>query len=97
MNAAEFLKNAIDRSTKSQMQIATESGFSRPNIITMLKQGKTRIPIARIPALAKSLEIPCQTLMTVCLSEYDPEMLDALCEAYGIHTTPAPWRPTCTR
>ena len=41
---------------KTQAQIAEEAGFVNPNMLTMLKQGSTKLAIDRVPSLAKALE-----------------------------------------
>lgn len=41
---------------KSQVEIAEEAGFVNPNMITMIKSGSTKLPLDRVPALAKALE-----------------------------------------
>ena len=85
MNVADYLSRALDRSEKSQKQVAYEAGFSKPNIITMFKQGKTRVPLHRVPALAKSLAVDSKSLMSMCLSEYHPELKKVLREVYDVH------------
>ena len=37
---------------KSQAEIAEEAGFLNANMLTMLKQGATKLPLDRVPALA---------------------------------------------
>jgi hypothetical protein len=39
-NVAEFVSAAIEASGKSQVQIAQETGFEHPNIVTMIKKGQ---------------------------------------------------------
>ena len=41
---------------KSQVEIAEEAGLVNPNMITMIKSGSTKLPLDRVPALAKALE-----------------------------------------
>ena len=69
---AEFLDNAINKSTKSQLQIAKESGFPKPNMITMIKQGRTKMPITKVILLANSLDIEPKVLLKICFEEYQP-------------------------
>jgi hypothetical protein len=58
-------------------------GFEKANIITMLKYGSTRIPLSRIPALAKSIGVNPGMLMRMALNEYQPEVLKAIEECLG--------------
>jgi hypothetical protein len=41
---------------KNQSEIAAEAGFANPNMITLLKQGANRVPLDRVPQLAKALD-----------------------------------------
>lgn len=54
---AQYISAKIDLCGKSQIEIAAESRFANPNMITMIKQGRTPLPIQRLWALASSLEI----------------------------------------
>jgi transcriptional regulator with XRE-family HTH domain len=84
MKASQYFSEAAQRCGKSQKQIAEEAGFAKPNIITMFKQGLTRIPVARIPELARALGVRPVELMDICLEEYHPEILEVLRETYKL-------------
>ena len=75
---AQFLTEVIDKNPKTQRQIALEIGYKKPNIITMFKQGLTRLPLDKIGPLAKSLEIDSSLLFSKVLREYTPETFVAL-------------------
>lgn len=75
---AEYIWGQIDLCGKSQKQIAEEVGFPRANILTMIKHGTTRVPIRRVPALAKALGVDPAKLMKMVLEEYQPEILRAI-------------------
>ncbi|MBK1679922.1 hypothetical protein [Rhodocyclus tenuis] len=77
-SVAEFLKEKINASGKMQREIAKEAGFEKPNIITMLKQGKTKLPISRIGALAKAIDADPAHLLRLVMSEYCPETWQAI-------------------
>ncbi|MBK1657801.1 helix-turn-helix transcriptional regulator [Paracraurococcus ruber] len=65
----------IDRSGKTQRQIALEVGYDKPNLIAMFKQGDTRVPSNKVPALALSLGADPTMLMRLWLATYEPELL----------------------
>ena len=67
---ARFITARIEASGYSQKDIATLSGFERPNIITMIKQGKTRLPLDKIGPMANALETDATQLLKMCLEEY---------------------------
>ena len=73
----------IDRSTKTQDEIAKEAGFHSPNTISMIKTGRTKLPIARIPALAKALDSDPRELLALALQTYEPEL-------YRVYSTISP-------
>lgn len=75
---AEYLAIHIDRSEKTQAQIAEESGFPKSNIISMLKNGQTKLPIARIPALARALNVCEHKLFYLAMREYNPDWLEII-------------------
>ena len=70
IKVAEYLTAQIDICGKSQKQIAEEVGFPKANVLTMMKHGTTRIPIHRVPALAKSLGVDPAKFMRMVLAEY---------------------------
>ncbi len=75
---ANFLADRLADSDKTQREIAEECGFPAPNIITMLKKGDTKLPIDRIGALAKSLDVDAAHLLRLAMSEYLPETWNAI-------------------
>jgi len=40
---------------KSQLQIASETGLSNPNMVTMIKQGASKLALDRVPSMARAL------------------------------------------
>jgi transcriptional regulator with XRE-family HTH domain len=54
---------------KTQGEIAAQAGFINPNVITMIKQGKTKAALDRIPALARALECDPAYLMRLALEQ----------------------------
>jgi hypothetical protein len=73
ITVAEYLTAQIDLCGKSQMEIARECGFEKPNIITMIKQGKSKLPIARVGVFAHSLGVDAGYLYSLAMQEYEPE------------------------
>lgn len=79
---AVFLTSAIDASTKTQLEIADEVGFPKSNVISMMKMGVTKLPIPRVPAMAKALDRDPVDLFRLCMEEYMPDMLKVCDEIY---------------
>lgn len=78
VTVAEYLTTLIEASDKTQKQLAEELGYENANIITMFKQGLTRIPLNKVGPLAKALEIDATDFLELVMSEYMPETLMAL-------------------
>ena len=68
---AKFLETRILelKFKKSQAEIAEEAGFVNPNMVTMIKQGATKLPLDRVPALAKALECDPSLLLRLALEQ----------------------------
>lgn len=73
-DVAKYFAALLDASPKTQETIARECGIDSANAISMMKTGKTRIPLARIPALAESLGTDAARLFEVALQAYEPEL-----------------------
>lgn len=54
---------------KTQSDIASEAGFVSANMLTMLKQGANKVPLDRVPALAKALECDPAWLLRLALEQ----------------------------
>lgn len=78
VSVAAYLTQQINICGKSQLEIAEEVGYTKPNMITMIKQGKTKLPINKIPAFAKALGVDPVHLLRITMSEYMPETWDVM-------------------
>ena len=54
---------------KTQNEIAAEAGFQNANFISILKSGKSKLPLDRVPSLAKALEVDPAYLMRISLEQ----------------------------
>lgn len=73
-NTAKLIETAMKRleGRKTQAQVAREAGFPHPNMMSMIKHGKSRLPLERVPALAEALEIDPALLFRSALAESWP-------------------------
>lgn len=78
---AEFISLRIEIIDKSQKQIAEESGFEHPNVISMIKQGTTKLPITKICPVAKALNVDPAHLLRIVMLEYLPDAWEVIEEA----------------
>jgi hypothetical protein len=77
-SVSEYITWQIALCGKPQIDIAKEAGFDRPNVITMIKQGKTKVPLNKMGSMAKALEIDPVFFFKLCMSEYMPDLLDMI-------------------
>jgi len=73
LTVAEYLTRQIDLSGKTQAEIAQEAGFNKPNIISMIKKGETKLPVSKIANMARALNLDPLNLFRMVMSEYEPE------------------------
>ena len=68
---AKFLETRVLelKHKKTQAAIAEEAGFVNQNMITMLKQGASKLPIDRVPALAGALDCDPALLLRLALEQ----------------------------
>lgn len=69
--AAEFIVERINQLAhrKTQNEIAAEAGFQNANMVSILKTGKSKLPLDRVPSLAKALECDPAFLMRLSLEQ----------------------------
>lgn len=85
---AKFIASRIVETGKSQVDIAREAGFNKPNIITMIKQGSTKLPLDKVGPMARALECAPTQLLALTMSEYEPETWQAIAPFLGEFLTP---------
>jgi hypothetical protein len=54
---------------KTQAEIASEAGFANANMMTFLKNGQNKVPLDRVPSLARALEVDPAVLMRLALDQ----------------------------
>ncbi len=81
---AERLREALDASPLTQREIATLAGFARSNVISMMKSGEMKVPLDRLPGLARALGIDPAEFLSLALREYHPDVHEALQSVMGV-------------
>jgi hypothetical protein len=73
---AKFLDHQIDtlKGVKTQREIAVEIGYDKPNMISMFKRGEVKVPLDKIPLLAKAVQADPAHLFRLALEQYWPDM-----------------------
>ncbi len=75
---ARFITERIEATAKLQKDVATIAGFDKPNMITMIKQGRSRLPLDKVGPMAMALETDPVALLQMCLEEYQPKTWEAI-------------------
>lgn len=78
MMVADFISDSIRKCGKTQRQITGEVGFLSLNMMTMLKQGLTKVPLHKVGPIAEALEVDPLYLFSLVMKEYYPETYDSL-------------------
>lgn len=73
---------------KTQAEIASEAGFANANMMTFLKNGRNKVPLDRVPSLAKALEVDPAYLMRLALDQaVGATAAKAIIEIFGTPAT----------
>ena len=74
ITVAKFIDQQITYREKLQEKIAAECGFANSNIISMIKNGVTKLPLAKVGVMAKALDVDPVYLLRLTMTEYMPEV-----------------------
>ena len=66
----------------TDQQLSDALGFERGIVLSLIKAGTMRMPLTKIPALAKALDLDAPDLMRAALHESSPELSDAIKEVF---------------
>lgn len=73
---------------KTQAEIASEAGFGNANMVSLLKSGRNKLPLDRVPSMAKALEVDPAYLMRLALDQaVGATAAKALTDIFGTPTT----------
>ncbi len=88
--ATQYISRQIDAmvnsGAKTQFQIANEVGWDRPNFLSMIKHGKSRIPLDKVAALAKALAIDAGFLLRLVMQDHWPDQHKVIAEIMPLGT-----------
>lgn len=77
-HVSQFISEKFIASGKTIEQITDEVGFEKPNVFSMILEGRIKVPISRIESIAQALAIDAYALLDLCMGEYLPEAWDAI-------------------
>ena len=76
------------KSKKSQLQIANEAGFPNPNMVTMIKNGSSKLALDRVPSMSRALECDPAYVMRLALDQaVGDTAAQAIIEIFGTPVT----------
>lgn len=84
----DFLHFAFEQTPKTRAEIAREMGYRNENVVNMMLGGVCKVPIDKIPRLAKALNVEVTQMMTLAMEEYCPSILRAIEETFEFLATP---------
>ncbi len=90
ITVAEFISKHLDIQQsmgRTQKQIAEEMGYKMPNMISMFRRNEVKVPIPKVPQLARSLGVDPAFLLRLVLAQHWPEEIEAIQEIFGAITT----------
>lgn len=87
--ATQFIQKRIKelKPFKTQADIAREAGFIQANMLAMIKSGATKMPLERVPGLARALECDAAHLFAMTLEQHGSSLAAILEDIYGTHVT----------
>jgi transcriptional regulator with XRE-family HTH domain len=87
---ANFLTKRVDDLVhlKSQKDIAREVGLANPNVISMWKSGRNKVPLDRVRGLAQALETDAAEMFLMAMEQdLDDASMSVIREIFGIVLT----------
>lgn len=78
ITVAEYVAQQLAVTEKTYREIGQAIGYDRPNFISMIKQGQSKLPISRAVPLAKVLGLDPAHFLRLVLQEYMPEVWGAV-------------------
>lgn len=83
LTVAEYLTKAIELSGKTQREVAREVGYEKPNVVSMMKQGQTRVPLEKAPLFARACGVDPSFFLRLVLEEYHPQAYEVIRDTVG--------------
>jgi transcriptional regulator with XRE-family HTH domain len=86
MSIAQYLDKQIEVQRmlgRSQREIAAQIGYDKPNMISMFKRGETKVPLDKVPALARALNLDPAFLFRLAIQQYWKGEEKVIAEVFG--------------
>ena len=86
LTVAKYIEQQLVLCDRPQKDVAADCGYENANVITMFKSGTTKVPVAKVPVLAKALGVDVVYLFRLVISEYMPEAWEVMETIFGADT-----------
>lgn len=83
ITVAKYIDQQLALCGRSQRDVAVDCGYSNPNIISMFKNGVTKVPINKVSVLASAIGVDPSFLLRLLMTEYMPETWDEIQKILG--------------
>lgn len=84
MSVADYFSNQVAANQKTLAGLSNDIGGAlRPNVLSMISNGRVKLPLKHVGKIARALNIDPAFFMRMCLREYQPDMWNAVEEALG--------------
>tara|TARA_B100000929_G_scaffold287774_1_gene275043 strand:+ start:505 stop:909 length:405 start_codon:yes stop_codon:yes gene_type:complete len=82
-----IIERQLDLDLTNQ-DIANRLGYANANVISMIKKGRTKLPLDKVKKMADALGVDRVRLMRMALSEYMGDAYEDIMDIFGEPTTP---------
>jgi lambda repressor-like predicted transcriptional regulator len=84
MTVVEYFNAQLEERQMSLAQLSRDiDGELLPNMLSMIRRGKVKMPRERIPSIAKALGVDPFFMWRMATQEYEPEEWTAFHETFG--------------
>lgn len=83
-SVAAYISAQIAATGVPQTIIAKMLQYDKPNVITMIKQGKTKLPINKVGPMAQAIGVDPVHLLRLVMSEYMPDTWKHIQDLVGL-------------
>ena len=78
---AQLIRERVAQTKKCPSQIAAEAGLSSPNLLQLVGEGRAKLPVQHVQAVATALGIDPVHLIRLAVTEYLPGVWETVVQA----------------
>src|SRR5262245_59707617 len=73
----------VQNTGKSQRDIAMAIGYKKPTMVSMMKRGDAMVPLDKVPALARAIDVDLALLFRLALQQYWKDEARVIAQIFG--------------